>query len=59
MTEFNKLTEMVQSLKSDYSKFYEMDNMAAGTRLRKGLMDIKNLVQEIRKDVQIKKNEKK
>jgi hypothetical protein len=56
MSEFNRLSEMVQSLEVDFKKFYEQDNKAAGTRLRKGLMDIRNKVQDIRKDVQERKN---
>lgn len=56
MSEFNKLKEMLASLEEDFAKFYEKKNNAAGTRLRKGLMEIKNLAFEIRKDVQIKKN---
>ncbi|SNS53522.1 hypothetical protein SAMN06295967_1123 [Belliella buryatensis] len=56
MSEFNKLKEMVASLEDDFVKFYEKNNNAAGTRARKGLMEIKNLVLEIRKDIQLKKN---
>jgi hypothetical protein len=56
MSAFNKLNELVQSLEADFKKFYEQDNKAAGTRARKGLMDVKNLVQDLRKDIQEKKN---
>ncbi|GAB2610455.1 hypothetical protein [Belliella aquatica] len=56
MSEFNKLKEMLESLEEDFAKFYEKKNNAAGTRVRKGLMEIKNLASEIRKDVQMKKN---
>ena len=37
-------------------KFYEKGNKAAGTRVRKGCQDVKNLCQEIRVDVSNKKN---
>jgi len=39
-------------------KFYEKENKAAGTRVRKGLQDLKNLSQQIRVEVQEEKNEK-
>jgi hypothetical protein len=44
------------SLEDDFSKFYDKDVQAAGTRVRKGMQDLKNLAQEIRKEVQDKKN---
>ncbi len=56
MSQFNKLNEIVQGLEADFKKFYEQNNNAAGTRVRKGMMELKNLAQEIRKDVQDKKN---
>jgi len=43
-------------LEDDFSKFYEKGNKAAGTRVRKGCQDVKNLCQEIRVDVSNKKN---
>jgi hypothetical protein len=55
MSEFNNLKEQILSLEEDFLKFYEKNNNAAGTRLRKGLMQIKNLALEIRKDIQLKK----
>lgn len=45
------------SLESDFGKFYEKNNKAAGTRVRKGMQDLKNLSQEIRKEVQDLKNQ--
>lgn len=56
MSQFNKLNEIVQGLETDFKKFYEQNNNAAGTRVRKGMMELKNLAQEIRKDVQEIKN---
>jgi hypothetical protein len=43
-------------MEADFEKFYEAKNKAAGTRIRKGLMDLKNLAQDIRKEVQDMKN---
>ncbi|MBF9253673.1 histone H1 [Pontibacter sp. 172403-2] len=53
---FNKLKDLVMSLESDFEKFYEKNNAAAGTRVRKGMQDLKNMAQDIRKEVQDAKN---
>ena len=43
---------------TEAEKFYDKGNKAAGTRLRKGLQEIKNLSQEIRINVsEMKKTE--
>jgi hypothetical protein len=55
MSHYNKLSEMVASMEGDFQKFYEKNNKAAGTRIRKGMQDLKNMAQEIRKDVLDKK----
>ena len=56
MDKFNKLKELMASLEEDASKFYEKGNKAAGTRVRKGMQDLKNLAQAIRLEVQEMKN---
>ena len=56
MEKFNELKELVASIEDDAQKFYEKGNSAAGTRLRKGLQDIKNLSQAIRVSVSEIKN---
>ncbi|SNS53641.1 hypothetical protein SAMN06295967_1128 [Belliella buryatensis] len=56
MTEFEKLSALVNALEADFTKFYEQQNKAAGTRIRKGMLELKNFAQEIRKDVQDRKN---
>lgn len=53
---FNKLRDLVMSLESDFEKFYDKNNAAAGTRVRKGMQDLKNMAQDIRKEVQDAKN---
>ncbi|WP_276496096.1 histone H1 [Pontibacter litorisediminis] len=53
---FSKLKDLVMSLESDFEKFYEKGNAAAGTRVRKGMQDLKNMAQDIRKEVQDMKN---
>ena len=56
MKRFEQLKELVDSLEADFSKFYDKENSAAGTRVRKGMQELKNLSQEIRIDVQDMKN---
>ncbi|ARS34831.1 hypothetical protein [Pontibacter actiniarum] len=55
---FNKLKDLVMSLEGDFDKFYDKGNAAAGTRVRKGMQDLKNMAQDIRKEVQDIKNDK-
>ena len=56
MARFDDLKALVEALEADFSKFYEKGNKAAGTRVRKGMQDLKNLSQEIRVEVQEMKN---
>lgn len=56
--QFNQLKELISGLEADAEKFYQKGNSAAGTRLRKGLQDVKNLSQSIRLAVQDTKNSK-
>ncbi len=44
------------ALESDFEKFYDKKNQAAGTRVRKGMQEMKNVAQDIRKEVQGMKN---
>ena len=44
-------------MEADVEKFYDKQNAAAGTRVRKSLQDIKNLSQDLRLEVQNMKNE--
>lgn len=56
MNEFNSLKEMVMAMEADFIKFYDKGNSAAGTRVRKSLQDLKNKCQEMRLDIQERKN---
>ncbi len=56
MKRFEELRDLVMSLEGDFEKFYDKENQAAGTRVRKGMQDLKNLAQEIRQEVQNMKN---
>ncbi len=57
MKRFEQLRDLVMSLEGDFSKFYDKKNQAAGTRVRKGMQELKNLAQEIRVEVQSIKND--
>jgi hypothetical protein len=57
MKRFDELKDLVMSLEGDFEKFYDKGNQAAGTRVRKGMQELKNLAQEIRIEVQDKKNQ--
>ncbi|NND70426.1 MAG: histone H1 [Rhodothermales bacterium] len=54
--QFEKLKNYVSSLEDDFEKFYVKGNKAAGTRVRKAMQDLKKHAQDIRVDVQDRKN---
>ncbi|TVP46147.1 MAG: histone H1 [Mongoliibacter sp.] len=56
MSRFDEIKGLVMGLEDDFEKFYEKGNQAAGTRVRKGMQDLKTMAQDIRKEVQDKKN---
>ncbi|MFN8397807.1 MAG: histone H1 [Bacteroidia bacterium] len=56
MNRFEQLKSLVLGLEADFDKFYAKGNKAAGTRIRKGMQDLKVLAQDIRKEVQDSKN---
>jgi hypothetical protein len=56
MQKFHLLRDLVLGLEDDCEKFFIKGNKAAGTRIRKGMQDLKGLAQEIRQDVQNHKN---
>ena len=56
MARFDEIKNLVMSLEGDFEKFYEKNNQAAGTRVRKGMQDLKTLAQDIRSEVQNTKN---
>ena len=53
---FNQLQEFVNDLERDFQQFYQKSNKAAGTRVRKGMQELKKMAQDIRVEVQEKKN---
>ncbi len=56
MQKFQELKNLISSLENDADKFYNKGNSAAGTRLRKGMQELKNMAQLIRGEVQELKN---
>lgn len=56
MERFDEVKNLVMSLEGDFDKFYDKNNQAAGTRVRKGMQDLKTLAQQIRSEVQDTKN---
>ncbi|KAA8481897.1 hypothetical protein BDE36_4031 [Arcticibacter tournemirensis] len=55
---FTELKNLISGIEADADKFYNKGNSAAGTRVRKGLQDVKNLAQAIRLEIQESKNSK-
>ncbi len=56
MERYEQLYTLLQEAQEDFRKFYELNNKAAGTRVRKGMLEFKKLAQEIRVEVQNRKS---
>lgn len=54
----NTLKALVSEFETDYIKFTEKGNKAAGTRARKALQEIRNLSKDIRTEISDAKKEK-
>lgn len=54
---YERMKEILELAEVDVTKFTTAGNKSSGTRLRKAMMEIKNLAQEIRAEVSIIKNE--
>ena len=52
MQQLEALKNLLASLEQDFEKFYVKGNKAAGTRIRKGMQDVKKMAQDIRVDIQ-------
>ncbi len=51
----DQLKALVESAEADFDKFYNKKNKAAGTRVRKAMQELKNLAQDIRREIQERK----
>ena len=49
---YQGLKDHLESLVTDVEKFYAKGQSAAGTRVRKGLSDLKKLAQDMRNEIQ-------
>lgn len=56
MEKYNELKAAVEALEADFKKFYDDNNNAAGTRVRKGMLELKKFADATRKNVQEIKN---
>lgn len=56
MNHLEELKALITAVEADFTKFYEGNNQAAGTRVRKAMQDLKNLATVIRTDVSTIKN---
>ena len=51
METLGKIKELIENLSVDTSKFFEKENKSAGIRARKEAQQLKNLCQELRKEI--------
>jgi hypothetical protein len=56
-TRFSQLQDFVNGLERDFQQFYDKGNKAAGTRVRKGMQELKKMAQDIRAEVQERKTQ--
>lgn len=54
---YEELMQVVSALKEDFEKFYDKGQKAAGTRIRKAMLELRNWASEVRKEVQEIKNQ--
>jgi hypothetical protein len=59
MEKFNDLKGILDQMSVDIEKFYQKNQNAAGTRLRKALNDLRKKAAEIRKDIQDERTRRK
>lgn len=52
----NEMINLLESVQSDYNKFYVDGNASAGTRVRKAMQTIKASAHDVRTHVQATKN---
>jgi len=57
-TTLNEMINLLESVQTDYNKFYGQGNASAGTRVRNAMQKVKSTAQEVRIHVQATKNSK-
>ena len=55
-TTLSEMITLLESVQTDYNKFYGDGNASAGTRVRKAMQQIKSVAHEVRVHVQATKN---
>jgi hypothetical protein len=58
VSRYNELVQLVANMKTDFEKFYNDGNKAAGTRVRNAMQELKALAQTVRNEVTEMKNTK-
>jgi len=53
---FEEIKSTIEETQTDVDKFTEKGNGSAGTRVRKAMQALKNLGQEVRKEISTQKN---
>ncbi len=56
---YQDLLNHLKEMETDIQKFYDKGQAAAGTRIRKGLSELKKKSQDMRNEIQNIKNERK
>jgi hypothetical protein len=59
MNKLDELKNFIDSMQSDYEKFFIKGKNAAGTRLRKSLQELRRMAQEFRNEIQKVRMERK
>ncbi len=59
MEKFSDLKTILDQMGADIEKFYQKNQNAAGTRLRKSLNELRKKAAEIRKDIQDERTRRK
>lgn len=57
MEKLEQLKQIIADIEKDFDKFYNKDVKAASPRIRKAMQEIKKLAQDIRVEVQEKRNQ--
>ncbi len=56
MEKFEQIKALIEKTQGDLEKFFAKGNSTAGTRVRKSMQQLKDLAQELRKEIQETKN---
>jgi hypothetical protein len=56
MEKFEQIKALLEGVQNDVDKFYAKGNASAGTRVRQAMQELKKLAQDLRIDIQDKKN---